>query len=176
MIRKTRLAILIYSLICDIPVSFFLCLTATLIANTKIFGGDLFIYFSQINWKDFGINYSVSITLALSISNFIPLTTIGRWFTALFKVDNKTYTGNMPYRLLATLVISLIFYAVITPSLSVFNCFIYPVLKGENALTFKEFLINFSINTPFMLLMGYITSLIFDIPAYRIARKVEPNL
>ena len=107
------------------------------------------------------------------ISNFIPLTAIGRWFTGLFHVPNETYTGNMKYRLLATLIISFIFFIIISPTLTVINCFIYPAVYGRDPLPWQQALLIFLINAPLMLLIGFISSLINDIMAFKAAHAID---
>ena len=111
MTKRFRLATFIYSLICDIPVSFFLCLASAITAQSNLDSGILTINFGTIDWANFCINFAIALTLSLLISNFIPLTTIGRWFAALFKVPNETYEGNIRYRLLATLITTIIFFS-----------------------------------------------------------------
>lgn len=125
------------------------------------------VSFGEINWLAFGINYAVAFVLAMCVGVFVPLTTIGRWFTALFHVKNDTYTGNVPYRLLATLISSVIFYITITPTLTVMNYFLF------GATNITSLLINMLIAAPVMLLVGFTSSLISDIFAYKVAHKVD---
>lgn len=125
------------------------------------------VSFGEINWLAFGINYAVAFVLAMCVGVFVPLTTIGRWFTALFHVKNDTYTGNVPYRLLATLISSIIFYITITPTLTVMNYFLF------GATNITSLLINMLIAAPVMLLVGFTSSLISDIFAYKVAHKVD---
>ena len=167
---KWSWGVFIYSLICNIPVCFFLCLTSSIIAASDLEGGTLYIKFTTISWSMFLINYGISFILAMCIGCFVPLTKIGRWFTALFRVENKTYTGNVPYRLLATLITSIIYYIIITPTLSLFNYFVL------RATTIDQTLLNMAISAPLMLLVGFTSSLISDIFAFKVAHKVDPSL
>lgn len=173
MTPRFKLATFVYSLICDIPVSFFLCLASAITAQSNLDSGVLTINFNTINWVNFGINFAIALTLSLIISNFVPLTDIGRWFAGLFHVPNETYTGNVKYRLLATLITTLIFYIVISPTLTIFNCYIYPLIVGEPVLTFKQALFNFAINAPILLIVGFISSLINDLGAYKAAHHID---
>lgn len=165
--RKAKRALFVYAVLCNIPVSFFLCLFSSISAASSFGDGVLTIAFREMNFRDFAINFAVSFTLASIISNTVPLTRIGRWFTALFKVRNDTYTGNMQYRLLATLITSFIFFIIISPTLTILNCFILYQKGWETAL------LSFLINTPLMLLVGFVSSLISDITAYKAAHHID---
>ena len=173
MTKKFRLAVFIYSLVCDIPVSFFLCLASAITAQSNLDSGVLTINFNTIDWANFGINFGIALILSLVISNFVPLTDIGRWFANLFNVPNQTYTGNVKYRLLATLVTTVIFFAIISPTLTVFNCYLYPLIKGTPVLSAKQALFNFGINAPILLIVGFVSSLINDLGAYKAAHHID---
>lgn len=170
---KFRISLFVYSLICDIPVCFFLCLASAISAQSDFDAGVLTISFATIDWLNMVTNFVIALILSLCISNFIPLTAIGRWFTALFGVPNDTYTGNMKYRLLSTLIISFIFFIIISPTLTVINSFIYPALYGKPMLSWKQALFIFLINTPLMLLVGFISSLLNDIMAFKAAHAID---
>ena len=172
---KFRISLFVYSLICDIPVCFFLCLTSAIIAQTDLDHGVMTIAFNSINWLNFLTNFVIALVLSLLISNFIPLTAIGRWFTALFGVPNTTYTGNMKYRLLSTLVISFIFFIIVSPTLTVINCVVLPLIEGESPLGWRQILLSFAISAPIMLLVGFISSLLNDIMAFKAAHAIDPN-
>lgn len=165
--RKSKTALLVYSIVCNIPVCFFLCLFSSISACSSFSDGTLHIAFKLLSFRDFAINFGVSFVLAMCIANFIPLTRIGRWFTALFGVKNDTYTGNMQYRLLATLITSFIFFIIISPLLTILNCFILYQKGWETAL------LSFLINMPLMLLVGFVSSLISDITAYKAAHHID---
>ncbi len=167
---KWKWSVVIYSAICNIPVCFFLCLTNSIIAASTFSEHTLIVKFSDISWSVFAINYVVSFLLAMCIGVFIPLTKIGRWFTALFHVKNDTYTGNVPYRLLATLITSIIYYLIISPTLALMNYFIF------HSTTIEQTLLNLAISAPLMLLVGFVSSLISDIFAFKVAHKVDPSL
>lgn len=167
---KFKWSVVIYSAICNIPVCFFLCLTSSIISASKFANHTLTISFSDIRWDIFAINYAVSFVLAMCVGIFVPLTRIGRWFTALFHVKNDTYTGNVPYRLLATLITSIIYYIVITPTLCLLNYFVFRFTD------LTQTLLNMAISAPLMLLVGFTSSLISDIFAFKVAHRVDPSL
>lgn len=148
---------LVYNIIVNIPVCFSLCLASSLLNGLPI------------DWANFALNFSVSFVLAMLIGLFIPLGRIGRWFTALFHVDTTTYKGNLPYRLLATFISSCIFYAIISPTLTVMNYF----LKGGESV--QEVCYHWLLNLPFLFLVGFLSTLISDLPAYRRAHQIDPK-
>lgn len=170
---KFRLSLLVYSLICDIPVSFFLCLASAISAQSDFDSGVLTISFITIDWLNMATNFVIALVLSLLISNFIPLTAIGRWFTALFGVPNDTYTNNIKYRLLATLIISFIFFSIISPVLTIVNAFILPAVQGTDPLSWQQALFIFVVNAPLMLIVGFISSLINDIVAFKAAHAID---
>lgn len=147
----------VYNLVINIPVCFFLCITAALRASLEI---------DRVN---FAINYAVSFVIAMLIGLFIPLVRIGKRFTKLFKVDNETYKGNIKYRLLSTLIISFIYFIILNPTLTILNYFIIA------DSTIYECFINWLINIPLMFCVGFFSSLISDLPAYKIAHKIDEN-
>ncbi len=167
---RIKLATFVYCLICNIPVCFFLCLAASIIGQTNFESGVLTINFNSIVWLNMLYNFLVGFTIAMCVGMFVPLTKIGRWFTALFHVRNDTYTGNMPYRLLATLIITLIYYVAITPALTLFNYFILGIYDTP-AKAFASMLVNI----PIMLLVGFVSSLINDIGAYKVAHMIDSD-
>lgn len=169
-VMKIRLATFVYNVICNIPVCFFLCLAAAITGASKFDGGTLIIDFQAIEWINILYNFLVGFTIAMLIGNFVPLTKIGRWFTGLFGVRNDTYTGNMPYRLLATLITTLIFYVAITPTLTLFNYFVLKIYT-----TPAQAGISFLINIPIMLIVGFVSSLINDIAAYKVAHMIDAD-
>ena len=173
MTARFRLATFIYSVLCGIPVSFFLCLSSAIVAQSDLDGGILTINFNTIDWSNFATNFVIALTLSILISNFIPLTAIGRWFTGLFHVPNETYTGNVKYRLLATLSSTVIFYLIISPTLTLVNCVIYPLIKNEAVMSGKQILLSMLINMPILLLVGFVASLINDLAAYKAAHFID---
>lgn len=169
---KLKWSVVIYAAICNIQVCLFLCLASSVIAVTDFESSTMTVSFGDINWLSFGINYAVAFILAMCVGVFVPLTAIGRWFTALFHVKNDTYTGNVPYRLLATLITSVIFYVTITPTLTLMNYLMNKFWFGvETSPT--SVLISMLIAAPIMLLVGFTSSLISDIFAYKVAHKVD---
>lgn len=167
---KIKIATFVYCLICNIPVCFFLCLAAAIIGASKFQDGALIITFAEISWLNLLFNFLIGFTIAMFVGMFVPLTRIGRWFAALFHVRNDTYTGNMPYRLLATLIITLIYYIAITPILTLFNYFVLGLYT-----TATQALVSMLINIPIMLLVGFVSSLINDIGAYKVAHLIDSD-
>ena len=173
MTKRFRLATFVYSVVCGIPVSFFLCLSSAIVAQSDLDGGILTINFNTIDWANFATNFVIALALSILISNFIPLTAIGRWFTGLFHVPNETYTNNIKYRLLATLSSTIIFYLIISPTLTLVNCVIYPLMKNEPVMSGKQILLSMLINMPILLLVGFVASLINDLAAYKAAHHID---
>ena len=167
---RIKVASFVYCLICNIPVCFFLCLAASITGASSFKAGVLEIHFNDIQWLNMLWNFLVGFTIAMVVGTFVPLTKIGRWFTALFGVKNDTYTGNMPYRLLSTLIITLIYYVCITPTLTLFNYFVLKIYT-----TPEQCGISFLINIPIMLLVGFVSSLINDIAAYKVAHMIDSD-
>lgn len=162
-----KLSLIVYNIICNIPVCFFLCLTSAIIAASDFDKWVLTINFNNINWTIMAMNFVIAFVLAMCIGMFVPLTKIGRWFAGLFHVQNKTYTGNMKYRLLATLSSSLIFYAIITPTLTILNCFVF-THQGWGAAAFS-----LVVTAPLMILVGFVSSLLSDLGAYKVAHHID---
>ena len=167
---RIKVATFVYCLICNIPVCFFLCLAASIIGATDFNSGVLTINFNNIVWLNMLYNFLVGFTIAMLVGMFVPLTKIGRWFTGLFHVKNDTYTGNMPYRLLATLIIKLIYYVCITPSLTLFNYFVLKIYT-----TPEQAFASMLVSIPIMLLVGFVSSLINDIGAYKVAHMIDSD-
>lgn len=171
---KLKWSVVIYAAICNLPVCFFLCLASSIIAVTDFESHTMIVSFGDINWIAFAISYAVGFTLAMCVGVFMPLTNIGRWFTALFHIKNDTYTGNVPYRLLATLITSVIFYLIITPTLTLLNFLMNKYWFGiETSMT--SVLISMLIAAPIMLIVGFTSSLISDIFAYKVAHHVDSS-
>lgn len=127
------------------------------------------INFNNFNWLNLLWNFLTGFTIAMVVGNCLPLTNIGRWFTALFHVRNDTYAGNMKYRLLATLIITLIYYCTITPALTLLNWLLGVYTNGAQAGY------SFLINLPLMLIVGFVSSLINDIGAYKVAHMIDSD-
>jgi len=168
--RRSWVASIVYCALCNIPVCFFLCLTSAISAATNIEKHVMTINFNNLSWLNIATNFVVAFVIAMCLGLFVPFTKIGRWFTALFGVKNDTYTGNVPYRLLATLITTIIYYLVVTPSLTVLNYFI---LRSQTA---GQALLNMLINLPLMLLVGFVSSLLSDVFAYRVAHHINPEM
>ena len=146
----------IYNIIANSLVCLFLCLGSALLAG-------------KFDVANFFINFGVSFTIAMMIGLFIPLVKIGKWFTRLFKVDDKTYTGNIKYRVLATISTTIIYFIIINPFLAILNA----IILGD--LTWHECFLTWLINIPAMLIIGFISSLIADIFAYKAAKRIDEN-
>ena len=153
--KKSFLAKLTYALICNLFMSFLINMTGSLLVSTTI------------DWKVFGINFAVSYIIGMSISMFIPLMTIGKWFTAKFKVDNETYTSNIKYRLLASLIISLIYFVVLNPTITLLDYFLCNVQDG------LAYFISWCWQAPIILITSYAYSLGSDFIAYHIAHLID---
>lgn len=162
-----KVSLIVYNIICNIPVCFFLCLTSAVITASDFNNWILTINFNNINWLITAMNFVVAFVLAMCVGLFIPLTRIGRWFAGLFHVKNETYAGNMKYRLLATLSSSLIFYIIITPVLTALNCFVFTD-QGWRAAVFSLI-----VNAPLMILVGFVSSLLSDLGAYKVAHHID---
>ena len=167
---RIKVATFVYCLICNIPVCFFLCLASSIIGASDFDSWTLTIHFNDIVWLNMLYNFLVGFTIAMCVGMFVPLTKIGRWFTALFHVRNDTYTGNMPYRLLATLIITLIYYVAITPALTLFNFYVLKIYT-----TATQAFVSMLVNIPIMLLVGFVSSLINDIGAYKVAHMIDSD-
>ena len=167
---RNKIALVVYCILCNIPVCFFLCLAAAITGATNIESGILTINFNTFNWLNILYNFLVGFTIAMIIGLFVPLTNIGRWFAGLFGVKNDTYTGNMHYRLLATLIITCIYYVAITPTLTLFNYFVLKIYTSPGQAAMSMIM-----NIPIMLLVGFVSSLINDIVAYKVAHKIDNN-
>lgn len=172
---KVKKSSFVYGLICDTPVCLALCLTSNVIAVTTKINGSISVSWGSINWLSLTYNFPIALFLAMLISCFVPLVKIGKWFTGLFGIDHETFKGNLPYRLLAMFSSTMIFFIVITPSLNILNCYVFPAIFGGYVCSLKEGLISLGNNTPFMILIGYIVSLIADIPAYKVAHHIDPE-
>lgn len=150
----------IYNLLLNLPVCVMLTLTAQFMNN----GG------FQVYASDFFINFAISFPIAMAIGLILPLLWLGRWFTALFGVRNDTYTHNILYRCLATFFSSLLYSLILSPISYLINRLIfdpnYPI--GQYALDCLK-------TIPVMVAVGFVSSLFFDIPAYRVAHKIDPN-
>ncbi len=168
--RRLKLAQFVYCLLCNIPVCFFLCLAAAITGASDFNSGILTINFATMNWLNLVHNFMFGFIIAMIVGMLVPLAKIGRWFTGLFGVKNDTYTGNMPYRLLSTLIITLIYYVAITPSLTLFNYFVLKVYT-----TPAQAGASFLINIPIMLIVGFTSSLINDVAAYRVAHLIDSD-
>ena len=152
---KITLSKLLYNLI----VNFLVCLTLSL--------AGVWLSSSGLIWSHLAINFAISFVLAMIIGLFVPLTAIGKWFTGLFRLPHESYTGNLPYRLLATFISSCIFYFTISPVLALTNYFLVPNQDPTVCL------VNWLLNIPFMLLVGFCSTLLSDFLGYRAAHRID---
>lgn len=157
--NKTWLARITYAFVCNIPVCFFLCFTSNVVNN----GG-------QFVFLNFIFNYLISLPIAICISLFIPLVNWGRKFTKIFNVDNKTFTHNFKYRVIATFLYTCIYFAILNPILALTNNLVYSTWVPLN-----EYLFNLARTIPLMIMVGFSSSLLFDIPAYKLAHKIDKS-
>jgi hypothetical protein len=154
---KITLAKFLYNAILNLLVCLALCLASAALTG-----------FRSFEPVPFFLNLLLSYALAMLIGLLIPLMAIGKAFAGLFKVKNDTYTGHLAYRLLATFIIAMIFYLIISPSLALFNYFLYGYMDPLAAF------LSFLRSMPFLFLVDFLSSLLFDIPAYRLAHRVDP--
>ena len=159
----------LYSVCCNIPVCLALTFTSCIINVTSLDNLVFTVNLNNFNWLSFATNLVLAFILAMIVSLCVPITLIGRWFTALFKVKNDTYEGNMKYRLLATFIASIIFYLAITPTLGLINYFVF------EQTDFLKFIVLLIINMPLMLIVGFVSTLINDVFAYKVARAIDNN-
>lgn len=155
--NKLKPANIVYAFVCNIPVSACLCLASNVFTNNGTF-----------IFKAWLFDYSISLPTAILISLFIPLVRIGKWFTKLFGVKNDTYTNNFHYRVLGTLAASIVYFLILNPVLATANA-----IKSGNWVSFQTWFFSWFRCLPFMLTIGFISSLIFDIPAYQLAHKID---
>ncbi len=151
---------IVYNLLLNLPVTFMLTLTAQFLTN----GG------FKVIWTDFLINFAISYPIAMSIGLIVPLVWIGRWFTALFGVKNDTYTHNILYRLLATFIASVVYSCILSPISYLINRLIF-----DPSYPIGKYAVDCLRTIPVMIGIGFLSSLIFDIPAYKVAHKIDPN-
>ena len=151
---------LVYNLLLNFAVTSMLTVTAQFLTN-----GDF-----RVTVPDVFINFAISYPIALCSGLFIPLMQIGRWFTALFGVRNDTYTHNIMYRCLATFIASLIYSLILSPLSYLINRLIY-----DPSYPIGQYVIDCLRTIPVMVAVGFISSLIFDIPAYQAAHRIDPN-
>lgn len=150
----------VYNLLLNFPVTFMLTLTAQFLTN----GG------FKVIWRDFLINFCISYPIAMAIGLVIPLLWLGRWFTALFGVKNDTYTHNILYRCLATFIASVTYSFILSPISYLINRLIF-----DPSYPIGKYAIDCLRTIPVMVGVGFVSSLIFDIPAYKVAHKIDPN-
>lgn len=157
--KRTWIAKIVYALLCNIPVSFCLCMASAL-ANDH----------TNIDWENLFFNYSISLPIAIMITLFIPLVWLGKWFTNLFGVRHDTFTNNILYRVIAIFFYACIYFIILNPTLTLIN-----LLMHGGWMPFEDFIFDWVRGIPFMVLVGFTSSIIFDIPAYRVAHRIDPN-
>ena len=152
-------ATLTYALCCNIPVSFCLCLAANLLNNGGV-----------IDWASVGFNYAISLPIAILISLFVPLVYLGKWFTSLFGIKHDTFTHNLHYRVLAIFIASVIYFIILNPVLALANG-----VASSKWMGIMPWLYSWLRSIPSMLTVGFFSSLFFDIPAYKMAHRIDHN-
>ncbi len=127
-----------------------------------------FLFSQYVDWNNLLLNFSVAFLVGVIIGSSLPLVKIGKWFTKIFKVENETYTNNILYRLLATLIINSIFFIFINPTITIVNFIVY---NQDHLIAF----LNWLWTAPYVFIVGYCASLIGDFIAYRCAHKIDNN-
>lgn len=154
---KVTKADAVYFLTCNLGVSICISLTYVLLGDLSNIDRMNFLYCTLIG-------YAVSNLISI----FIPLGTIGKWFTKLFKVPADTYKGNMKYRLLSIFVASCIFFVIVNPILTTYCAFYF---NKEPMQAFMDWLKSFLL----VFVISYCSSICFDFISYRLARLVDKN-
>lgn len=154
---KKLLAKIIYLTLVDAAVSFALAISSQIMSG-------------PIDWGMLWINFGVAISISIIIGMCLPLTSIGKKFTALFKVKTDTYENNISYRLLSTAAISFTYFIILNPALCVLNVWIY------HKVDFGTYMISFAINVIPLFLVGFLTSLVADYPVFHICRKIDHTM
>ena len=157
---RIKLSALVYTLTINLPVTIMLTLTAQFMTN----GG------FRVMVPDVFINFAISYPIAIAIGLVVPLVQIGKWFTALFGVRNDTYTHNLSYRLLATFIASFIYSLILSPLSYLINRLIY-----DPSYPIGQYVLDCLKTIPVMIGIGFVSSLFFDIPAYKLAHKIDPD-
>lgn len=151
---------ILYNVLLNFPVCIMLTLTAQFMAN----GG------FRVLVPDVFISFAISYPIAILIGLIMPFLWLGRWFTALFGVRNDTYTHNIMYRCLATFFVSLLYSLILSPLSYLINRLIY-----DPSYPIGQYVIDCWRTIPVMVGVGFLTSLVFDIPAYKAAHAIDPN-
>ena len=154
---KITKAKLVYTLLSNIPITFFVCLVSAIFRSL------------EINWTVLGINFLVGYPLAVYIGLFFPLKEIGKWFTNIFKIETISYKGNMKYRLLAVFIITLLRFTIVSIALTILNYFL---LSNHSIL---EAFFNWLRNFIPLLLVAYIVTLISDYLSRIVANKIDED-
>lgn len=157
--KVSKVATLVYALLCNIPVSFCLCFASNLSANN-----------GSIDWPNLLFNYSISLPIAILITFVVPLVPLGKKLTASLGVDNETFTHNLLYRLIATFLYACIYFIILNPILTLIN-----IWMNHAWMPVTTFLFQWIRGIPFMVIVGFVSSLVFDFPAFRVAHKIDPN-
>lgn len=151
---------LLFNVLLNFPVCIMLTLTAQFMNN----GG------FRVVVPDVFINFAISYPIAILIGLVMPFMWLGRWFTALFGVKNDTYTNNMLYRCLATFNTSLLYSLILSPISYLINRLIY-----DPSYPIGQYAIDCLKTIPVMIAVGFVTSMIFDRPAYLAAHAIDPE-
>ena len=151
---------LLFNVLLNFPVCIMLTLTAQFMTN----GG------FRVVVPDVFINFAISYPIAILIGLVMPFMWLGRWFTALFGVKNDTYTNNMLYRCLATFNTSLVYSLILSPISYLINRLIY-----DPNYPIGQYAIDCLKTIPVMIAVGFVTSMIFDRPAYLAAHAIDPE-
>lgn len=145
---ETTFGKLLYNILISLPIAF--CLA---------FVGE--IMDGSIDWLYVLINFSISFVMSILIGLFVPLSSIGAWFTKLCHGTPDNYKGNIKYRLLSTLAISIVYFIILNPTATFINF----VILG-NTTDFGKLFIDWSINIIPMFLTGFLSTLPSDYLAF----------
>lgn len=157
---RFKVSNLVYNLLLNFAVCTMLTLTAQFLNNNGFI----------VTVPDVFVNFAISYPIAIAIGMLVPLVRIGKWFTALFGVRNDTYTHNLAYRLLATFIASLIYSLILSPLSYLINRLIY-----DPSYPIGQYVIDCLKTIPVMVGVGFVSSIFFDIPAYRLAHHIDPE-
>ena len=151
---------ILYNTLLNFPVCIMLTLTAQFMTN----GG------FKVVVPDVFISFAIAYPIAILIGLIMPFLWLGRWFTGLFHVRNDTYTHNIMYRVLATFFVSLLYSLILSPLTYLINRLIY-----DPSYPIGQYVIDCWRTIPVMVAVGFVSSLLFDIPAYRAAHAIDPD-
>ncbi len=153
-------ASLVYNLLMNLGVCFFLCLASNVAATHW-----------NVDWEIVLFNLAISYPVAVIVGMSIPLVKLGRIVTNWFGVNNVTFEHNMLYRIIATFFYSCIYFSILNPFLTT-----VAILMGHASFpNFYAFFISWLRGIPLMLIVGFTASMVFDRPCFLLARRIYPD-